>query len=86
VEVWWVDVEHQIQDGWTLIEGDVDLFGRVQVYRLKDSSYDIVRTPNGWRARLTANGHAKRAFKSANYESAPAVVAYLVKWRGLRHQ
>ncbi len=81
-----MDVEHEIQDGWVLVEGDMDLFGRVQAYHLKDSPYDIVRTPSGWRARLTAHGYAKRSFKSGNYESARAVVAYLVKWRGLHRQ
>lgn len=82
--MWSVDVEHEIQDGWTLIEGDIDLFGRVQVYALKGTPYEIHRTPFGWRAKLARHGHAKRTFKSGPYESAPAVVAYLSKYGQIR--
>lgn len=78
-----MNVEHEIEGGWVLIEGDLDLFGKVQSYRIKGTRYDVVRTPKGWRARITAHGNARRAFKSAPFNSAPEVVRYLAKWQGL---
>ncbi|MBS45606.1 MAG: hypothetical protein CMH83_21030 [Nocardioides sp.] len=67
-----------------LVERDVDLFGRVCSYAIEGTAYEVVRTPVGWRARLAQHGHARRAFKSAPYESAPQVVRYLVKYAHLR--
>jgi hypothetical protein len=79
-----VDRKHEIGGGWVLIEGDIDLRGRVQWYRLEGTPWEIHRTEKGWRAKTAAHGNARRAFKSGPYESAPDVVRYLIKWKGLR--
>lgn len=78
--MWCVDVEHETDDGWTLVEGDRDLFGAVQVYSIKGTRYEVIRTPKGWRARLRAHGHARRRLQGPPWESAPQAVRYLERY------
>lgn len=75
---------HQIEGGWLLEEREVDLFGKVQVYFIVGTDYEVHRFPDGWRARLATHGRAKRANKSPIYGSAPEVVRYLAKYGKIR--
>jgi hypothetical protein len=64
--------------GYVLIEGDIDLFGRVCAYKVEGTDYSIVRTSMGWRARRI------RTLQGPPYESAPAVIMYLKRQGYLR--
>lgn len=79
------DGRHQIEDGWILEERDIDLRGRVQVYAILGTGWEVVRTPRGWRGRIASHGRAKRALKGPGYESAPQCVRYLAKYSYIRH-
>lgn len=63
----------------------MDLFGRVIIYVIEGTEFEVVRLPNGWRARLRTHGKAKRAYKSPAYGSAPEVVRYLARYGKIRH-
>lgn len=64
--------------GYVLIEGDIDLFGRVCAYKVEGTDYSIVRTAMGWRARKIRTMHGPP------YDSAYAVVGYLKRQGYLR--
>lgn len=70
---------HQLPSGHVLEERDADLFGHVQVYAVLGTSWEVVRTARGWRARTARHDHARRALKGPAYGSAPQVVGYLAK-------
>ena len=74
---------HEIPEGFTLIEGDRDLFGHVTFYLIEGTPYAAVRTPSGWRARLAPHGNARRVTFGPSYADARQVVRYLMKHRGL---